>query len=302
MSTGPQVANRPTLNPNRFAETNDWEVCRRLHKQYGTTYYFATRLLRQPSRRRVDALYAFVRIADECVDNPLVGSEIEPEKVLEGYREQLILATQGVRPEEPVLRAFADTIREAGLSLSEPEIFLEAMRADLTVARYPTYEALRGYMRGSAVAVGLMTCVLLGSEDDPVVLAAASALGEAMQLTNFLRDVGEDARRGRIYLPQEDLATCQVREDEILEGVVSTRFVQLMKFEIARARALYEQARSGVPLLPKQARTGVALASALYERILDRIEENGYDVFTKRARTTKFEKLWEAVKICLSQA
>ncbi|RYG39895.1 phytoene/squalene synthase family protein, partial [bacterium] len=250
-----------------FASAADHAECRRLHRRYGTTYYFATQRFPAAIRRRVHALYGFVRVPDEWVDNPAHTNKDAQSRALSDYRAQLLRGLEGVRPEEPALRAFCDVVHEVRMPLEEPLLFLDAMQMDLTVDRYETYRDLRGYMRGSASAVGLMMCAALEAGDDPEMLAAAQALGEAMQLTNFLRDVAEDAARGRIYLPQEDLRSFGVTEDEIFSGVISDRFCNLMKFEIARARALYALADIGIPMLPPCAQKAVQLARVLYSRI-----------------------------------
>lgn len=142
-----------------------------------------------------------------------------------------------------------------------------------------------------------MMLAMLGASVDDEVRAAAIALGEAMQLTNFLRDVGEDMRRGRIYIPQEDLGAFEVSEAEIQLGVVSERWRRLAQFEIDRARALYARADAGIDFLPAQCRYAVRMARVLYSRILDRIEANQYDVFSRRARTSRFEKLIVAAQL-----
>jgi phytoene synthase len=147
-------------------------------------------------------------------------------------------------------------------------------------------------MRGSAAAVGVMMCHILCDPLDPQCLPYAIALGEAMQMTNFLRDIGEDARRGRIYLPNEDLKRFGLEERVIFEGKVTERFTAMMKFEIERTRALYAVAANGFNHLPTSSRKAVRLAALLYERILNRIESNQYDVFNRRARTSKLEKLF----------
>lgn len=280
-----------------FAGPEDFAACRRLHRRYGTTYYFATRRLPAPIRRRVHALYGFVRVPDEWMDNPGGLSPERQAALLRDYRNQLLRGMDGVCPDHAVLRAFCDVAREVRMPLEEPLRFLDAMAQDLVTTRYDTYEDLRGYMRGSASAVGVMMCGVLEAGEAPAMLRAAQALGEAMQLTNFLRDVGEDARRGRIYLPREDLASFGVGEEEILGGVISDRFVRLMRFEAERARTLYELADGGIPLLPPSARKAVLLARILYSRILDRIEGRGYDVFAGRARTTRMEKVRVAVGV-----
>lgn len=302
MSVGPlpldpeMLAEPPAL---AFARAADYAECRRLHREYGTTYYHATRFFNRSTRQRVHALYGFVRVPDEWVDNPGDVSTCGQIRLLQDYRSQLLRGLDGVCPDHPVLRAFCDVVRETHMPLEEPLCFLDAMEQDLTVSRYETYEQLVGYMRGSAAAVGLMMCAVVNARPDPAIKLGACALGNAMQLTNFLRDVGEDARRGRIYLPLEDLEHFGVREDDILQSRSSTAFVSLMKFEMARARAMYEEADVAIPLLPRAAQRPVRLARILYSRILDRIEENGYDVFSQRARTTKMEKLGVAMQVIL---
>lgn len=242
-------------------------------------------------------MYGFVRLPDEWVDNPegALGEELQAR--LRGYRSEFLLGLVGVRPDEPVLRAFCDTALEIDLGPAEPLRFLDAMMQDLNTTRYPTYDDLRAHMRGSAASVGLMMCKVLGAGDDEETRAGAIALGEAMQLTNFLRDVGEDLGRGRIYLPLEDLETFGVREDELALSVVTPRFVELMRFESARARALYAKADPAIELLPESVRMAVRLGRALYARILDRIEDNGFDVFSRRARTSTLEKVAVAARV-----
>jgi phytoene synthase len=188
-------------------------------------------------------------------------------------------------------------MHETALSLDEPLLFLSAMEQDLSTDRYSTYEELRGYMRGSAAAVGVMSCALLGLDPDAARSEAAMALGEAMQLTNFLRDIGEDAGRGRIYLPQEDRARFGVRETDILTGRATPEFRALMRFEIARARQLYAASDLAIAGIPGRGGRAVRLARVLYARILDRIEALEYDVFHARARTSRMEKLIALVKV-----
>lgn len=284
-----------------FASAEDHAECRRLHRKYGTTYYFATQRFAPEARRRVHALYGFVRVPDEWVDNPDGQSVAAQSARLCEYRSHLLRGLDGVPPDEPVLRAFCDVVRECDMPLQEPLLFLDAMEQDLTVARYDTYADLQGYMRGSAAAVGVMMCSVLGAPQDPETLAGACALGDAMQLTNFLRDIREDLERGRVYLPQEDLASFGLSESDLHRGEVTTAFRALMQFEIARARALYQIADEAIPRLPRDAQKPVRLARILYSRILDRIEAMDYDVFRARARTTKWEKVWTAVKVELGK-
>ncbi len=282
-----------------FATPADYAVCRRLHRQYGTTYYFASKRFPRDVQRRTHAVYGFVRVPDEWVDNPGAMSPDERLAKLDDYKSQLIRGLDGVRPEHPVLRAFVDVMHESAMPLDEPLLFLDAMAMDVSVDRYETYADLKEYMRGSASAVGVMMCSVMGAPLRPDVLEAAKALGEAMQLTNFLRDVGEDGRRGRLYLPLEDLRSWNVTEEEVFAGEVTDRFVQLMKFEMDRARMLYARADEGIPQLPPHVRFPVRLARVLYARILDKIEERGYDVFSGRARTSLAEKLRTAGQLLI---
>ena len=281
----------------QFATASDHAECRKLHRKFGTTYFFASRRLPAQLRRRVHALYGFVRVPDEWVDNPRKMSPPEREQKLNEYRNELIRGMDGVSPTVPVLRAFCDVAREVSMPLDEPLTFLDAMEQDLYTTRYETYEDLREYMRGSAASVGLMMCHLLEVPMDDMIQSAAISLAEAMQLTNFLRDVGEDIRRGRIYLPMADMNRFLGSEDGILREEVTRTFVRLMKYEIERARGLYSEADLGIPLLPKDVQPAVKLARILYSRILDRVEERNYDVFNGRARTSATEKITTALLV-----
>jgi phytoene synthase len=165
------------------------------------------------------------------------------------------------------------------------------MIQDITVSRYATYAELEEYMYGSAAVVGIMMSYVIGFKDEGT-LERAKALGEAMQLTNFLRDIQEDYRdRGRIYVPLEDLARFGVSEDDFREQKMSPEFIELMRFEIDRARKLYAYAEPGIAELAPSGRFAIRLASRVYAAILIKIEQAGYNVFLGRVKTTKFEKL-----------
>lgn len=276
-----------------FRTEEDVAFCRDIHKRFGSTYYYSTLRFPEPIRWRIHGLYAFVRVPDEIVDNPAGTSIEERREALADWRRQLDDGVGGKPPRHPAMRVFCDLVTECGLPLEEANLFLDAMTTDLDRTRYETFDELRGYMRGSAAAVGVMMCYVMGADTTHDVLSRTCALGEAMQLTNFLRDVWEDYLRGRIYLPQEDLAKFGVREEDIERRLVTPEFRELMRFQIARARAFYALADPGIPLLPAEARKPVLLARILYAQILDRIEANGYDVYTRRARTTMAQKaLW----------
>lgn len=288
---------------SRFATPADYEVCRALHQHHGTTYYLATQCFPRQARERTHAIYGFVRVPDEWVDNPGEMSVAERAAKLADFRAQLLAGwwteADPKRPDEPVLRAFCDVAGDVKMPIEEPLVFLEAMEMDLTVGRYATYADLERYMRGSAAAVGVMMCYAMGVDLKPETHRAACDLGNAFQLTNFLRDVREDAARGRIYLPLEDLARFGIPESHVLEGRFSPQFEALARFEAERARALYASADPEIGRLPGRARKAVRLARILYARILDRIESRGYDVFAGRVRTTSLEKAAAAARTLL---
>lgn len=280
-----------------FATAEDERYCRELHRRHGTTYYFASLSFPPHLRRRVHALYGFVREPDEWVDNPNGRTTHEQQALLDRYRSEMRLGCEGQRPTNAAMRAFVDLLQETNMPLAEPMEFLDAMEMDLTHRRYPSYGDLMRYMRGSAAAVGVMMCWALGIPDQDGLHERARMLGNAMQMTNFLRDVAEDAGRGRIYLPLEDLETFGVRESDILDGRFTPEFAALMRFEIARTKALYAEADPGIMRLPPRIRRPIRLARVLYAQILDEIEAQDHNVFLGRARTSRSAKLAAAVRI-----
>jgi phytoene synthase len=268
-----------------------YEHCRRIARSYGKTYYFSTCFFPPEIRPAVHALYAWVRYPDEWVDNPGDLTRDDQIRRLRDWRAATRSALSTGSSDHPVLLAWTTVARRYGVPLEQMEAFLDAMECDLTVDRYPTFDALTGYTWGSASVVGLMMCRLIGASEAAAVSPAAN-LGLAMQLTNFLRDIGEDWRdRGRLYLPLEDLDRFGVSLSEIAEGRVTPAFRELMRFEIDRTRAYYALADDGFGYIPDAARRPVRLARVLYARILDKIEQNDYDVFSRRARVPTWEKL-----------
>jgi phytoene synthase len=173
---------------------------------------------------------------------------------------------------------------------------LRGARMDVTVRRYTTYDALREYCYLVASTVGLLVMPILGTRS-PDAVGYGVALGRAMQMTNILRDVGEDARMGRIYLPTEDLRRFGCEESAVLAGLVDAPFVALMRFQIERVRALYAEAEPGIALLAPRSRYTVRLALSLYRGILERVEANGYDVFTRRAFVPLRAKMLTALSV-----
>jgi 15-cis-phytoene synthase len=272
-----------------------YELCRRVQRSHSKTYYFSTQLLPPEVRSHVHALYAFMRYADEIVDNPGVTTLDEQLAALEALEEETLAAVLGEEVRDPVLRAYANTVHTCGIEPHNITAFMTSMKMDTHVFRYPTYEDLTVYTYGSAAVVGLMMCRVVGVADERAE-EHAEALGVAMQLSNFLRDVREDWVRGRVYLPLEDLERFGYSEENLGASIVDERFVELMRFEIGRARRLYAFADEGMGYIPRGRRYPVIVARELYAAILARIEAQDYDVFSRRAETSLLSKFRVAVR------
>ena len=254
-----------------------YEFCRRVNAEYGKTYYLAALLLPPDRRPHVYALYAFSRWADEFIDSLTAP---DPQGLLTWSQAALADLDTGTSP-DPVIAAAGHTARVLGLERALFEDFLAAMRTDIEVTRYDTYDALRGYMWGSAGVIGLMMLPVLGALT-PHAQGKAVTLGEAFQMTNFIRDVGEDLRRGRVYLPGEDLARFGVTEADLRAGVVTPGIRALLAFEIERTRDLYAAAQDGISMVAPQSRPCLQTALRLYGEILDEVERAGYQVLRGR--------------------
>lgn len=261
-------------------------------KQFGTSYYFATRFLPSDLREATYALYSFFRIPDEIVDNSKYDKTEDILIELEDWEKMWYKSYEGEITIYPILNLTAQVFKKYNITYQYSLDFLKAMKQDIYTTKYNTYQDLQEYMYGSAAVVGLMMSYVIGFNNKKA-LDYAPYLGEAMQLTNFIRDVGEDYReRGRIYLPQEDMHKYNVLELDIKSGTVSNDFIKLIKFEIKRARNLYRKSDKGIKYLNKRGRFAVIMASRMYEAILDKVEQNNYDVLTKRAITSKREKIY----------
>jgi len=254
-----------------------YEVCRRLNAKHGRTYYLATRLLPAAKRPYVHALYGFARHADEFVDSLTAP---DPQALL-SWSEEFLTELDSGASRDPIGAAMADTMHRWDIPRAHVVAFLDSMRRDITVNRYETYADLADYMYGSAAVIGLQMLPIL----EPIDTAAyrhAQALGEAFQLSNFIRDVGEDLHRGRVYLPQQDLRAFGVTVEDLRAGVVTEPLRDLLRFEIARARGLYAEAERGVELLHPSGRECIRTALVLYGGILDAVESADYQVLTQR--------------------
>jgi phytoene synthase len=267
--------------------------CRRLSRRHGTTFYWATALLPAVKRHHVHALYAFCRRADDIVDDLGAAPVGEREAALASFGARFLHDLRCGASDDPVLKAAVHTGRAFDLDPDAFRRFLCSMAMDLRITTYATWDDLRGYMDGSAAVVGELMLPILEPADPAAARHSARALGEAFQLTNFLRDVGEDLDRGRQYVPQEDLRHFGV---DLAARAPTPAFVELMRFEIARCRGLYRDAATGIAMLPAREARCVAAAHDLYGRILDRIEQQGYDVFRRRARVPTPVKLAVAAR------
>lgn len=268
-------------------------------KSYGTSYYTSTLFFPKETRDAVFALYGLARKADEIVDSARPEDMADALVQLDAFEQSWRAAYATGQSQDPILYAAAWVFRTYDIPLSYAEDFFSAMRADTHTRRYATYADLETYMYGSATVIGLMIARVIGTKSEEADVYAGD-LGYAMQLTNFLRDVREDYEdRDRIYLPQEDLDRFGVTEAMIANRAVTSEFKALMAFEIARARSLYASADEGIPLLARSGRKPVQLARVLYSKILDRIEDADYDVFSKRRYTTRMQKLWYALPILI---
>ena len=265
--------------------------CRRLNRRHGTTYYWSTMLLPAVKRHHVHALYAFCRYADDIVDDRLENRDRAG--ALGAFGDRFAIDLERGRSDDPVLKAVVHTVRAFHLRRELFDRFLRSMEMDLVVTRYETYEDLQSYMDGSACVIGEMMLPILEPRDLTAAVGPARALGEAFQLTNFLRDIDEDLARGRQYIPQEDLRRFGV---DLAARRPTPELVALMQFEIARCRRLYRAAEPGIALLPGRAARCVAAAHDLYGRILDRIEAQGHDVYAGRARVPTAGKIGVALR------
>lgn len=293
-----QLSEQPRMKT--LASLDDaYELCRQITAKYARTFYLGTLLMPEAKRRAIWAIYAWCRRTDELVDGP--GARFTTPETLdlwEGYLES-IFAGEAIEDSDV---AMVDTVERFSLDIQPFRDMISGQRMDLYRSRYQTFEDLELYCYRVAGTVGLMSLPVMGiapvvrsspweSSEPTDPSAEAVALGIANQLTNILRDVGEDARRGRIYLPLEELALFDYTEEDLLNGVVDERWQQLMRFQIQRARKFYVKAEKGILALNPDARWPVWSATMLYSQILDAIERNEYDVFRQRAVVPRFRKM-----------
>lgn len=266
---------------------DSYRCCRRISRRHATTYYWSAKLLPRDRQRHAHALYALARTADDIVDEPDPRDRPAAGR-LAAFADCFFSDLEAGVSDDPVLRAVIDTVQRFGIGRAVFERFFRAMEMDLTVTAYDTWDDLLVYMDGSAAVIGEMMLPVLGPADPAAALGPARDLGLAFQLTNFLRDIGDDLDRGRQYLPQHDLRRFGV---DLAERRVTPGFEQLMRFEITRCRGLYRSAETGIDLLPPRSARSIRAAHSVYARILDVIEQRGYDVFAGRTTVPTVTKL-----------
>ena len=260
-----------------------------IHRQTGKTFYFATRLLPERVRHPTYVLYAFFRVADEIVDDP---GDMSPEE----QRERLLEvreAALGRRPtDDPVLSAFSEVREEYDIPDHEVEVFIDAMLTDIGKSRYETYEELEAYMRGSAAAVGVMMTVIMETDDLETALPHARKLGEAFQLTNFIRDVHEDiADRDRIYLPLETLKAYGADPEDVKRRRFTDELGHAIDHELRRAESLYREGVAGIKYLPTDCQLPVLTAAVLYVDHHRLIRATDLDTVTREPSLGTLRKL-----------
>lgn len=285
-----------------------YERCRVINARHGRTYYLATLLLPPAKRPHVHALYGFARYADDIVDDLDADDAAERAGRFTAWRDDFLADVEWGASADPVRVAVMDTIRRFEIPVAYFRDFLDSMRMDLTVTAYETYEDLTRYTWGSAAVIGLEMLPILGRVSDDVewdvLRPHAIDLGVAFQLTNFVRDIGEDFRRGRVYLPQESLRASGVDRDRLAHAVRAGRvdgpIRALLAREIERTRALYRSAAPGIDLVHPTSRDCIYTAARLYEGILDEVERADYDVFAHRVSVPPRRRLRVAGPAALS--
>jgi phytoene synthase len=256
----------------------------RISAQHSKSFYFASGLLPEEKRSAIRALYAFCRTVDDIVDE---SSDAEQDTQLDYWR--TVVETAAFAENDLVAAAWADTLTRYHIPRHYALQLIDGVARDLLQSRYQTFEELATYCYGVASTVGLMSMCIVGFHSNDAVPYAIK-LGVALQMTNILRDVGEDYDNGRLYLPREELAFYGIPESDIAEGRVTDNWRQFMKFQIDRARQLYEKSWAGVKMLEREGQLAIGAASVFYQGILDEIEKSGYDVFTRRASLNTFAK------------
>ena len=258
--------------------------CEKLTAVHSKSFHMASALFPQEKKQAVRALYAFCRVTDDIVDFP--NGDVHAS--LDNWHNSIF--TNNPPADNPVAVAWTQSRLKHQIPIRYAEQLVEGVMRDLTQTRYETFADLATYAYGVAATVGLMSMHIIGFESRAAI-PYAIRLGLALQLTNILRDIGEDWQRGRNYLPQQELAAFGLSDEDIARGEVTDRWRSFMQFQIERNRRLYEESWPGIAMLDKNGRFAIAAAAGIYRAILDDIEAHDYDVFNRRAHVSTWGKL-----------
>lgn len=279
--------NRTVFNPVSIEQPllqKAYARCEQITKQHSKTFYMASNLLPGEQREAARALYAFCRISDDLIDE---GGQNRLRRLAVWKNEAL---STSPNKENLVAVAWADARSKFKIPTQYAEQLLDGVALDLTKNRFANFQELAHYCYGVASTVGLMTMHIVGYKSEEAIPYAIK-LGVALQLTNILRDVGEDWENGRLYLPQDELAAFDLTEDDIAAGECHPRWQRFMAFQLERTRDIYKEAMLGIEMLGKDGRFAIAAAADLYSGILEDIEQNEFNVFKRRAHLTKWQKV-----------
>jgi 15-cis-phytoene synthase len=275
------------IKPAVRQDKDAWKITENVIRSQSKTFFLATGLLPTRQRKAIRALYAFCRASDDLVDSGHATLQ-----QIADWRAEVDRSPE--QQTNPLLYCWAVTRQEYDINRRYEKELIDGVQMDLQFKPYATWQELEKYCYLVASTVGLLSMPVLGLAPGISFEQAAQhgiILGIALQLTNILRDVGEDAAHGRVYLPAADLALFGLSTDDIYHQVFDGRFIGLMQYEIARARSLYRKAMPGIAMLSASGRPSVGAAALLYAAILDEIEANGFQVYTKRAHTSGLRKL-----------
>jgi len=271
-----------------------YAYCKTIARSRAKNFYYSFVLLSEQQRKAMCAIYAFMRHCDDLSDEPGATRE-----ALDGWRAELTEALQGRFSDHPIWPAFHHTVRRFSIPHEYLFEMIDGVISDLEPRQFETFEQLYRYCYQVASVVGLTVIHIFGF-DTRSALPLAEKCGIAFQLTNILRDIREDAERGRVYLPAEDLRHFGVPEDDLRSGVRSPAFLKLMAFEAARARAYYDESQPLLDLIHPRSRSSLWALISIYSRLLQRIEHTNFDVFARRVRLSAAEKSWIIVRALVS--
>jgi phytoene synthase len=273
-----------------------YKEAEKITAEHSRSFHFASGLLPEEKRSAVRALYAFCRTVDDIVDE---SADEERDTQLDYWR--TMVETASFADDDLIAAAWADTLTRYHIPRHYALQLIDGVARDLSQSRYQTFEELATYCYGVASTVGLMSMYIVGFHTNEAVPYAIK-LGVALQMTNILRDIGEDYQNGRLYLPREELVFYGIQESDISKGRITDNWRQFMKFQIERTRQLYAESWTGVKMLEREGQLAIGAASVFYQGILDEIEKRDYDVFRGRAslstlgKVSRIPSLWFKIK------